>query len=151
MDGVDIAHLNAGIRGPFGWITNGTVDFNAYLCFPETERSRTNPAEVIKHVAKDIREKIDDLDFGIWFDSDSTVQPTPRLEKVVLMDLEVRFNHINATIPLSAPGMSWSEQAVARLVAGYLNSARVDLPIHCKFQLALVFFPSLFFAFEPLI
>ncbi|KAJ1984907.1 Mitochondrial distribution and morphology protein 31, mitochondrial precursor [Dimargaris verticillata] len=34
IDGVNISHLNAGTEGPFGWITDGQVDVNAIISFP---------------------------------------------------------------------------------------------------------------------
>ncbi|KAI9596486.1 mitochondrial distribution and morphology protein family 31/32 [Syncephalis fuscata] len=34
VDGINIDHLNAGVTGPFGWITSATVDLSAHITFP---------------------------------------------------------------------------------------------------------------------
>ncbi|RKP27063.1 mitochondrial distribution and morphology protein family 31/32, partial [Syncephalis pseudoplumigaleata] len=34
VDGINIDHLNAGVTGPFGWITSATVDISAHITFP---------------------------------------------------------------------------------------------------------------------
>ncbi|KAI9224028.1 mitochondrial distribution and morphology proteins-domain-containing protein [Blastocladiella britannica] len=38
IDGVPIDHLNYGTRGPFGWITHGTVDVTALIRIPRARR-----------------------------------------------------------------------------------------------------------------
>ncbi|KAJ3412084.1 Mitochondrial distribution and morphology protein 31, mitochondrial precursor [Chytridiales sp. JEL 0842] len=37
INGVPIDHLNAGVTGPFGWITSGTLDIDYHLVIPETQ------------------------------------------------------------------------------------------------------------------
>ncbi|TPX71395.1 hypothetical protein SpCBS45565_g01096 [Spizellomyces sp. 'palustris'] len=37
LNGLPIDHLNAGIEGPFGWITKGFLDIDLQLLFPQTD------------------------------------------------------------------------------------------------------------------
>ncbi|KAJ1987306.1 Mitochondrial distribution and morphology protein 31, mitochondrial precursor [Dimargaris cristalligena] len=57
IDGVPVGHLNGGIDGPFGWITDGQVDMDAIITFP------TDPhAEPIKKLVHGLA---DDLEQAI--------------------------------------------------------------------------------------
>jgi distribution and morphology protein 31 len=140
IDGVNIEHLNAGVSGPFGWITSGTVDMSAHICFPV---ERTDVA--LKELLLKLKEKVDDITTdperifrkATW--EDVIEEPNVPQGSPFVMDLFVRFNDIKATMPslLSAHDVSYRDHALMRPLVGYMNWNRVSIPVQCRMALDL--------------
>ncbi|KAI9355082.1 mitochondrial distribution and morphology proteins-domain-containing protein [Zopfochytrium polystomum] len=78
ISGVPIEHMNAGVRGPFGWIKSGLVDLDFHLFVPPTPDGRL--LEQIKGEIEEMKEvAIDKLDYML---RDSDV--IERLEEATL-------------------------------------------------------------------
>ena len=150
IDGLKIDHLNRGVEGPFGWITEGNVDVIADILIPND-----NEASVIK-VMSDFYEQIeaqfllkkkhlerlldnnanqqeenDDLipSRTAPVTTDTSSDPDRRY---LVMDLRVHLNDVRAVVPIFTKDLSYVNNALIRPIVAYINSRRTFIPIHCR-------------------
>ncbi|RKP11204.1 mitochondrial distribution and morphology protein family 31/32 [Thamnocephalis sphaerospora] len=165
IDGVNIDHLNAGVAGPFGWITSASVDISAHMTFPmelEDDALSQLIGELVERVdaATAARRHTgtfhDDLAASITGrevtaeghnDSPSSVPPehtaaadpldaSEPVQKLIV-DLGVRFNNVKASVPLIADDLSYINNALVRPVVAYMNWHRTCIPVQCTIAMDL--------------
>ncbi|KAK9709490.1 Mitochondrial distribution and morphology protein 31, mitochondrial precursor [Basidiobolus ranarum] len=156
IDGLNIDHLNAGVDGPFGWITSGTVDISAYIMIPQNP---DNP--VFKLMVKELIDRFDDVvdfekpilvistgdnntkvitlnDMLKDVRAKSNTKPTPLdPEASLVMNMDIRFNNIKAVVPLQTQDVTYVNNALIRPIVAYMNANRTRLPIKCQLKLDL--------------
>ncbi|RKP37205.1 mitochondrial distribution and morphology protein family 31/32 [Dimargaris cristalligena] len=122
IDGVPVGHLNGGIDGPFGWITDGQVDMDAIITFP------TDPhAEPIKKLVHGLA---DDLEQAI-----NQAPHIPLIDPQIQFDLQVTFRNPRASVPLQTSDLTYLNNALIRPIVAYMNANRTVTPIPCRFSM----------------
>lgn len=150
MDGLNIDHLNRGVEGPFGWITEGNVDVIADILIPND-----NDASVIK-VMSDFYDQIEaqfllkkkhlerllDNNANQQEENDDLIpsKTAPVItdtssdpdRRYLVMDLRVHLNDVRAVVPIFTKDLSYVNNALIRPIVAYINSRRTFIPIHCR-------------------
>ncbi|KAI9199384.1 mitochondrial distribution and morphology proteins-domain-containing protein [Polychytrium aggregatum] len=150
MNGLPIAHMNMGATGPFGWITNGTVDIDLHILIPQLLED--DIVELIQEEINEIKsltidkieeailvyphEREEDLLIRRGLVQQSAPQPkqSPAMEEPaeppsMLMFWEVKLNDLKASVPLSSPHISYMNNALIRPIVAYMNNNRTTVPI----------------------
>lgn len=130
VDNLDIDHLNAGIEGPFGWITEGKVNMIGDVLLPNKDASQITEllTDISNRVLKEAKR------YNI-IPKNSPETPSPldiEPDDYFIMDFFLRLNHVKATVPLFAPGLTYMNNALIRPIVGYINSHRTFIPIRCR-------------------
>ena len=151
IDGLNIDHLNRGVEGPFGWITEGNVDIVADMLIPND-----NDPSVIK-VIGDFYDQIESqfllkkrhlqrlLDNNALLDQQDNDDLVPILpvatttdttsdpdRRYLVMDLRVHLNDVRAAVPIFTKDLSYVNNALIRPIVAYINSRRTFIPMHCR-------------------
>lgn len=102
INSLDVEHLNRGLEGPFGWITNGKVDMIGDLIVPEESDS--------------------------WFDllKKNKVEP----EQQVILNLSIKLNNVRASVPFQTPELSYINYALIRPIVAYINSKNTYIELN---------------------
>lgn len=141
--------MNAGVKGPFGWITDGTVDFSIFFCFPKNSKND----DIIHHLVLDLQSKMDEMAVKIEqvamkhtgnpTSAKHTLEENPSskihyLDGVdhVLVDMEVKFNDIKASVPVLKDIRNY---AFVRPLVAYMNNNRVRILLKSRFTTSMVF------------
>ncbi|KAG9296001.1 hypothetical protein G9A89_011853 [Geosiphon pyriformis] len=136
IHGLNIDHLNAGVPGPFGWITSGNVDIHAEFMFP-LEPSN----DPIMRIVNGIVDKIDDVVVqqrvssivrrhgGVIECEAQNKDDATHSSPVLIMSFEMRFHNIKASVPLSTPDLSYMNSALIRPIVAYMNNNRTVLSL----------------------
>lgn len=104
INSLSIDHLNRGLEGPFGWITDGKVDMIGDLIMPNT------PEDFVSMLKNSFNEKV------------------PSEPKITL-NLEVKMNNVRASVPFQAEELSYINYALIRPIVGYINSHNTYMEI----------------------
>lgn len=133
IDNLDIDHLNASMEGPFGWITEGTVDMVGNIFLPDKNTDSLAISEITSEMANKIlnitdtkpdeivsKKNIKKLDY-------SKIDPN----KHFVMDFFLKLNNVKAEVPLFTPELTYKNSALIRPIVGYINSRRTYIPIKC--------------------
>lgn len=152
LDALNIDHLNRGVEGPFGWITQGNVDIIADMLIPND-----HDENIIK-IMSDFYDQVEsqflvkkqhlerllanntaggepedegDLSFNL-------PQSPPQTEaessdrRYLVMDLRVHLNDVRAAVPIFTKDLSYVNNALIRPIVAYINSRKTFIPIHCR-------------------
>lgn len=139
IDGLNIDHLNRGVRGPFSWIHDGNVDIVADIMFPnENEDS-------IAKVMSDVYDRVEATvtSNGIIDPSEDRAasqidglsgssHPTDDDNRFIIMDLRLNLNHVRASVPLFTKDLSYVNNAMIRPIVAYINSKDAFIPVNCR-------------------
>ena len=130
VDNLNIDHLNAGIEGPFGWITSGQVDMIGDLLLPENDIDASQISEILTvvrdTVLKEARRHSDIIPVDI---------PEPKdidVKQYFIMDFFLKLHNVKAEVPLFSTDLSYINNALIRPIVGYINSRRTYIPIRCR-------------------
>ena len=146
LDGLNIEHLNRGVRGPFSWIYEGSIDIVADIMFP------ADNDESIAKVMSDVYDRVEATVTSNrhpehWGDlinrprsearSDEPMESTQDVrsgddQRFVVMDLRVHLNNVRATVPLFTKDISYVNNAMIRPIVAYINSKNAFIPINCR-------------------
>ncbi|GMM29151.1 Mdm31 protein [Martiniozyma asiatica (nom. inval.)] len=142
IDNLKIDNLNAGMGGPMGWITRGSVDMIADIMVLEESASLN---EILTN--------------EIFSRFNTIPQKPPReaeekpieLENLFVCDFYLKLKNPKAQIPLFTDSMSTISTTAMRPIVGYINSKKTFIPIRCRiikdlkdFDGAWTFYDSLF-------
>ncbi|KAI8831095.1 mitochondrial distribution and morphology protein family 31/32 [Chytridium lagenaria] len=123
-----IDHLNAGVTGPFGWITSGNLDIDFHLFIP-----KTNDDDLYQLLMSEF-EETKDTAIGTIEElilragkshGDEEVAETPSL----LMHCSVSLNDLRASVPLTTSYITYMNNALSRPVVAYMNANRTRIPL----------------------
>ncbi|OUM52934.1 hypothetical protein BVG19_g2169 [[Candida] boidinii] len=151
VDNLNLDHLNKGIKGPFGWITSGTVDMIGDVMVPADDEFSV--AEMIKIITDSISQQTsirNDKNIIDSTASNATTNTIPTdtdiitptipsppsdkkdLSKYFVLDFYLRLNNPKATVPLFPDELSYINSALIRPIVGYINSRKTYIPIKCR-------------------
>lgn len=154
VDGLDIAHLNRGVAGPFSWIHKGNVDVIADIMFPvdDDESLSKVVTDFYNHVEASVtsnrylQQADPQLELATDNHSRSTVSHSgePRSPIVtnsqqsepgvppLILDLRLQLNDVHAMVPLFTRDLSYVNNALIRPIVAYINSRKTFIPVNCR-------------------
>jgi distribution and morphology protein 31 len=128
IDSLNIDHLNTGLEGPFGWITNGKVDMIGDVKVPQDDNS-LNMSDIVNIIAESIKKE------ATRYKNPNVKEPKhpdhhtrltsndyTDISKYFVLDLTIRLNNVRATIPFQTPELSYVNYALIRPIVAYINS-----------------------------
>lgn len=139
VDSLSIDHLNTGLEGPFGWITNGKVDMIGDVMVPQ-ENKDLNMSELMGIIAESIKKeanryqnpevtkKLLHLDHHMRLTSNECSD----ILKYFVLDLTIRLNNVRAKVPFQAPELSYINYALIRPIVAYINSKNTFIEIKSR-------------------
>ncbi|CDO92202.1 unnamed protein product [Kluyveromyces dobzhanskii CBS 2104] len=130
VDNLNIDHLNAGIEGPFGWISSGHVDMIGDLLLPESDIDASQLSEILTVVRDRIMKEA--RRHSELIPRETTEQKEIDVKQYFIMDFLLRLHNVKAEVPLFTPGLSYINNALIRPIVGYINSRRTYIPIRCR-------------------
>ncbi|SGZ53779.1 CIC11C00000005232 [Sungouiella intermedia] len=147
VDSLNLDHLNRGLEGPFGWISDGKVDMIGDVMVPE-ESQDLNVAEIVKIITHSIHKEatryrnpevnitkqdhISRLTKAADSDvTDATIDSHDILKYFVL-DLTIRLNNVRALVPFKAPELSYVNYALIRPIVAYINLRNAFIEIKSR-------------------
>ncbi|KAG5421751.1 MDM31 [Candida metapsilosis] len=136
VDSLNIDHLNKGLEGPFGWITNGKVDMVGEVMVPPDNNNDIGVKEIVNMIAEsitkeatryknpEVHSKHPDMHTRLTHDDYTDIS------KYFVLDLTIRLNNVRATLPFKAPELSYINYALIRPIVAYINSKNTFIEIH---------------------
>ncbi|CEP60971.1 Mdm31p LALA0_S02e03862g [Lachancea lanzarotensis] len=133
VDNLDIDHLNAGVEGPFGWITEGQVDMIGDILLPDEDPDALQLNEMFTVIGQRLlkearRHSAILLPEPYQTPEQKDIDP----QKYFIMDFFLRLHNVTAEVPLFDNALSYINSALIRPIVGYINSRRTYIPIKCQ-------------------
>lgn len=133
VDNLNIDHLNAGVEGPFGWITDGQVDMIGDILLPDKDPDALQLSEMFsvigQRLLKEARRHSPIL-LPEQFQPPEQQDIDP--QRYFIMDFFLRLHNVTAEVPLFTNDLSYINSALIRPIVGYINSRRTYIPIRCR-------------------
>lgn len=146
INGLNIDHLNRGVRGPFSWIHEGNVDIVADIMFPADNN------ESVAKIMSDFYDRMEatvksdrypqQMDLAIDTDevnrsyhslqSNSKKSGSNEDRRFLVMDLQANLKDVRATVPIFTKDLSYVNSALIRPIVAYINSRHTFIPINCR-------------------
>lgn len=145
INGLNIDHLNRGVRGPFSWIHEGNVDIVADIMFP------ADNDESVAKIMSDFYDRmeatvksdrypqqmdvaIDTAEVRSYHSLHSNAQKSGSNEdrRFLVMDLQANLKDVRATVPIFTKDLSYVNSALIRPIVAYINSRHTFIPINCR-------------------
>jgi len=176
IDGVSVDHFNAGMEGPFGWITRGTLDIDMRLLIPALPEG--DVLDIIRDDIVDLKDlALDNLERVISPES-SRKENESHIKKPYMIDVheavqhehesrsakhlssdaksklslriycDAKLHNLKASLPPVTPELSYLKKTLIRPLVSYLNNNRTTISVKFGVELPLVciFFSLTFFA-----
>ncbi|KAI5949655.1 MDM31 [Candida margitis] len=136
VDALNIDHLNRGLEGPFGWITDGKVDMVGEIMVPREDNNEIGVKEIVNMITEsitkeatryknpEVQSKHPDMHTRLTHDDYTDIS------KYFVLDLTIRLNNVRATVPFKAPELSYINYALIRPIVAYINSKNTFIEIH---------------------
>ncbi|CCF56984.1 hypothetical protein KAFR_0B06870 [Kazachstania africana CBS 2517] len=118
IDNLDIDHLNANDQGPFGWITEGTVNMLADIELPNQDTDGLQ----FKDIVQEFKRKL----------SNKKLEEEQTIPNKFAMEFFLKLNNVKAEVPLFTRELTYKNNALIRPIVGYMNSKRTYIPIRCR-------------------
>lgn len=145
VDSLNIDHLNRGLEGPFGWISDGKVDMIGDVMVPEDSKD-LNVAEIVSIITHSIHKeatryrnpevniKRQDHISRLTNSSDATdaTIDSHDILKYFVLDLTIRLNNVRALVPFKAPELSYVNYALIRPIVAYINLRNAFIEIKSR-------------------
>ncbi|SCU78825.1 LADA_0A07910g1_1 [Lachancea dasiensis] len=133
VDNLNIDHLNAGIEGPFGWITEGQVDMIGDILLPDKDPDASQMSEMFTVIGQRLlkearRHSSILLPEPFQLPQQKNIDP----QQYFIMDYFLRLHNVTAEVPLFDNALSYINSALIRPIVGYINSRRTYIPIRCQ-------------------
>lgn len=130
VDNLNVDHLNAGMDGPFGWITSGQVDMIGDLILPEKNADASELKEILMVIGERLMKEAC---------RHSSILPLymPEVENInphqyFIMDFFLKLHNVKAEVPIFTQDLSYINNALIRPIVGYINSRKTYIPIRCR-------------------
>ncbi|SCV01661.1 LAME_0G17678g1_1 [Lachancea meyersii CBS 8951] len=133
VDNLDIDHLNAGVEGPFGWITEGQVDMIGDILLPDKDPDALQLSEMFTVIGQRLLKEAQRhsallLPEPYQVPQQKDIDP----QQYFIMDFFLRLHNVTAEVPLFDNALSHINSALIRPIVGYINSRRTYIPIKCQ-------------------
>ncbi|ODV69523.1 mitochondrial distribution and morphology protein 31 [Hyphopichia burtonii NRRL Y-1933] len=139
VDSLNIDHLNTGLEGPFGWITDGKVDMIGDVMVPQDNKD-LNVSELVKIIADSIKKE------ATRYKNPEVVSKKPNhhsrlasntsieddILKYFVLDLTIKLNNVRATLPFKAPELTYINYALIRPIVAYINSKNTFIEVKSR-------------------
>jgi distribution and morphology protein 31 len=126
-DGVGVDHLNRDMDGPFGWITQGTVDIVSDIMFP------AEPTLGLSRVIQEVVEKVEQtVHHGPVIPTQELGAGDEEERRFVVFDVRLEFHALKAAVPLFTTELSYINNALIRPIVAYMNNRRTYVPVSCR-------------------
>ncbi|RKP13817.1 mitochondrial distribution and morphology protein family 31/32, partial [Piptocephalis cylindrospora] len=152
MDGLPIDHLNAGVEGPFGWITSAKVDLSAHIMIPREpgDESLAKLLQEIVGLMDEVSQRyraLGDVEAAEATDrsgahpghSSGNSSKFYEYDRFV-MDMDVRLRDVKARVPIQTPELSYMNSALIRPLVAYMNHNRTSIPFRFRIDMPLASF-----------
>lgn len=153
VDSLSVDHLNTGLDGPFGWITDGKVDMVGDVMVPQDNKD-LNVAELVTIVAELVRKQATRYRNPAVpsppADAARTVTSDDVLQYFVL-DLTIRLNNVKALVPFQTPELLYINYALIRPIVAYINLKNTFIEIHNRIVKNLQDFAGLWTVYDLLL
>lgn len=145
VDSLKVDHLNAGMEGPFGWITSGEVDMIGDIMVPEDET--INVTEILQSIGDSLakearrarilspkknRSEANTLKNELDEEEKTPANHEYEPSKYFVMDLQIKLNNVKAAVPIFTNELSYVNNALIRPIVGYINSRKTYIPVNCR-------------------
>ncbi|QLL32454.1 hypothetical protein HG536_0C06230 [Torulaspora globosa] len=130
VDNLAIDHLNAGMEGPFGWITEGQVDMVGDALLPDKEADASQLTEIIAEIGDRLFKEAQRHDLLPFPQRPQASEIDP--DKYFMMDFSLKLHNVKAEVPLFNSELGYINNALIRPIVGYINSTRTYIPIRCR-------------------
>ncbi|CDR41030.1 CYFA0S06e00452g1_1 [Cyberlindnera fabianii] len=137
VDSLNVDHLNAGMEGPFGWITSGEVDMIGDIMVPEDDG--ISVSEVIHSLADSIAKEARRAKLISTYKQKPTPEKPKSIEddesdpsKYFVMDYQLTLRNPKAAVPIFTDDISYVNNALIRPIVSYINSRKFTIPIKCR-------------------
>ncbi|KAI7902174.1 mitochondrial distribution and morphology proteins-domain-containing protein [Cokeromyces recurvatus] len=135
IENISMDHAHRFGDGPPQWITSGTVDFCADIYIPD-EAQKEKPPSVPQAILEVIKQSLP-LSITIGIGSEKRITLGEKINqkqmieepKKVIMDVDIRYKNVKATVPLKIPTLSYLNSAMVRPLIAYLNKNQTIVPI----------------------
>lgn len=139
VDSLEIDHLNTGLEGPFGWITDGKVDMIGDVMVPQ-ENKDLNMSEIVTIITESIRKEATRYRNPEvpkkYLHPDHHMRLTSSdytdILKYFVLDLTIRLNNVRAMVPFQTPELSYINYALIRPIVAYINSKNTFIEIKSR-------------------
>lgn len=133
VDNLSIDHLNAGVKGPFGWIREGQVDMVGDILLPDEDPDALQLSEMFSVIGQRLfkeakRHSSIILPEQFQLPERNDIDP----QRYFIMDFFLRLHNVTAEVPLFTNDLSYINSALIRPIVGYINSRRTYIPIRCR-------------------
>lgn len=157
VDKLNIDHLNAGMEGPFGWITLGKVDMIGDVMVPRDE-ANLNVGDVVQMIAHLIKKEatryknpeVKEPAHGLLHTRLTSADCTD-ITKYFVLDLTIRLNHVRAKVPFKLPELSYINYALVRPIVGYINLKNTVIEVKNRIIKNLADFDGLWTVYDSLL
>lgn len=133
VDNLNVDHLNAGVQGPLGWITEGQVDMVGDILLPDKDPNPSQLQEIISVIGVRLLKEAQRHSFILLpepfqLPEQKDIDP----QQYFIMDFFLKLHNVKAEVPLFTNELSYINSALIRPTVGYINSRRTYIPIKCR-------------------
>ncbi|TRM69988.1 mitochondrial distribution and morphology protein family 31/32 [Schizophyllum amplum] len=137
IDGVNIDHLQRSTTsdGPLSWITSGKVDAVLDIKFPHDPEDELPFQIILSELADAISEHIPgqrELAKPPLSAPEQDVTHDESGEPRVIVDIDLRFRDLKASVPIFTNDISMTNNALSRPIVAFMNANRTLVPIRCR-------------------
>lgn len=130
VDNLTIDHLNGGMEGPFGWITEGQVDMIGDALLPDKEADASQVTEIITEIGDRLFKEAQRHALLPFPQRPQASEIDP--DNYFMMDFSLKLHNVKAEVPLFTSELGYINNALIRPIVGYINSTRTYIPIRCR-------------------
>ncbi|KAF8813875.1 hypothetical protein BYT27DRAFT_7180650 [Phlegmacium glaucopus] len=144
IDGVSVDHLqnSTTMEGPISWITSGKVDAVLDIKFPRDPHDHLQFNAILGEIADAISTSLSEstlIPGQRELAKPALSAPTDEEDKEieddrpkVVIDIDLRFRDLKATVPIFNSDLSYVNNALIRPIVAFMNANRTLVPIHCR-------------------
>lgn len=135
VDSLSVDHLNRGLEGPFGWISDGKVDMTGDVMVPQDDRN-LNMSEIVNLITDSIKNEV-----SIYNGNHKSKVANQKIKfrrseenilKYLVLDLTIRLKNVRAIVPFQAPELSYINYALISPIVAYINSRNTFIEIKSR-------------------
>ncbi|CCE65384.1 hypothetical protein TPHA_0L00280 [Tetrapisispora phaffii CBS 4417] len=143
VDNLGVDHLNAGVDGPFSWITQGQVDMVGDIMVPNEDLLAGDlQSALLREITQNLKAMASDHSV-LYAPPGSRGPPGPHSRRTrrsveshprdyFVMDLSLKLHNVRAEVPYFTPDLSYLNYALIRPIVAYINANRTYIPIRCR-------------------
>ncbi|AET39938.1 Mdm31p Ecym_5163 [Eremothecium cymbalariae DBVPG len=149
VDNLNVDQLNAGVKGPFGWITSGQVDMIGDILLPEEDLNASDLYDILSIIGDRLLKEARNHSSMLPLQLPKSDEIDPH--QYFIMDFFLRLHNVRAEVPLFTSDLSYINNALIRPIVGYINSKRSYIPIKCRIVKNLLDFEGSWTIYDSLL